>query len=97
MEPTIILTDDPKSVTMVEEIFGPVLTVGGLRIAAFETCLTGVGQVYVYDEAEYDETLRLIDTTTAYALTGSMYAVLFFCKLLILISSGEASHRIAQR
>jgi len=27
VEPTVILTEDPKSVTMVEEIFGPVLTV----------------------------------------------------------------------
>ena len=27
VQPTIILTKDPKSVTMVEEIFGPVLTV----------------------------------------------------------------------
>lgn len=27
VEPTIILTKDPKSITMVEEIFGPVLTV----------------------------------------------------------------------
>ena len=28
IQPTVILTKDPKSVTMVEEIFGPVLTVG---------------------------------------------------------------------
>lgn len=28
VQPTVILTKDPKSVTMVEEIFGPVLTVG---------------------------------------------------------------------
>lgn len=27
IRPTVILTKDPKSVTMVEEIFGPVLTV----------------------------------------------------------------------
>lgn len=27
VHPTVILTTDPKSVTMVEEIFGPVLTV----------------------------------------------------------------------
>lgn len=27
VQPTVILTKDPKSVTMVEEIFGPVLTV----------------------------------------------------------------------
>lgn len=28
VQPTVILTKDPRSVTMVEEIFGPVLTVG---------------------------------------------------------------------
>jgi len=56
VEPTVILTADPGSVTMVEEIFGPVLT------------------VYVYNEAEYDKTLELIDTTTAYALTGSIFS-----------------------
>lgn len=28
VQPTVILTKDPKSITMVEEIFGPVLTVG---------------------------------------------------------------------
>ena len=28
IQPTVVLTKDPKSVTMVEEIFGPVLTVG---------------------------------------------------------------------
>lgn len=39
---------------MVEEIFGPVLT------------------VYVYEDDKYEETCKLIDTTTAYALTGSM-------------------------
>jgi hypothetical protein len=27
VQPTIILTKDPKSITMVEEVFGPVLTV----------------------------------------------------------------------
>jgi 1-pyrroline-5-carboxylate dehydrogenase len=36
VEPTIILTNDPKSVTMVEEVFGPVLTVCGI-VVVFET------------------------------------------------------------
>jgi acyl-CoA reductase-like NAD-dependent aldehyde dehydrogenase len=27
IQPTVILTQDPKSITMVDEIFGPVLTV----------------------------------------------------------------------
>lgn len=54
VQPTVILTKDPKSVTMVEEIFGPVLT------------------VYVYQDADFEKTLDLIDTSTQYALTGSM-------------------------
>ncbi|PFH50168.1 hypothetical protein AMATHDRAFT_61661 [Amanita thiersii Skay4041] len=56
IQPTVILTKDPKSVTMVEEIFGPVMT------------------VFVYDDADFDKTLDLIDTTTGYALTGSIFA-----------------------
>ncbi|CAL1700066.1 unnamed protein product [Somion occarium] len=56
VQPTVILTKDPKSVTMVEEIFGPVLT------------------VYVYDDKDYEKTLELIDTSTAYGLTGSIFA-----------------------
>ncbi|RPD66798.1 delta-1-pyrroline-5-carboxylate dehydrogenase [Lentinus tigrinus ALCF2SS1-7] len=56
VQPTVILTKDPKSVTMVDEIFGPVLT------------------VYVYDDADWEKTIELIDTTTTYALTGSIFA-----------------------
>ncbi|KAF8748558.1 Delta-1-pyrroline-5-carboxylate dehydrogenase [Rhizoctonia solani] len=56
VQPTVILTKDPKSVTMVEEIFGPVLT------------------IYVYDDEEFDETCKLIDSTTTYALTGSIFS-----------------------
>jgi 1-pyrroline-5-carboxylate dehydrogenase len=29
--------------------------------------------VYVFEDADYEKTLDLIDTTTEYALTGSMY------------------------
>ncbi|KAG8718998.1 1-pyrroline-5-carboxylate dehydrogenase [Ceratobasidium sp. 395] len=56
VQPTVILTKDPKSVTMVEEIFGPVLT------------------VYVYEDGKFDETCKLIDSTTTYALTGSIFS-----------------------
>ncbi|CCO32831.1 1-pyrroline-5-carboxylate dehydrogenase [Rhizoctonia solani AG-1 IB] len=56
VQPTVILTKDPKSVTMVEEIFGPVLT------------------VYVYEDDKFDETCKLIDGTTSYALTGSIFS-----------------------
>ncbi|OBZ70478.1 Delta-1-pyrroline-5-carboxylate dehydrogenase [Grifola frondosa] len=50
------LTKDPKSITMVDEIFGPVLT------------------VYVYEDNDFEKTLDLIDTSTTYALTGSIFA-----------------------
>ena len=56
VEPTILLTKNPKSKTMVEEIFGPVLT------------------IYVYPDAEWQETLKLVDETSAYALTGAIFA-----------------------
>ncbi|KZT70353.1 delta-1-pyrroline-5-carboxylate dehydrogenase 1 [Daedalea quercina L-15889] len=56
VQPTVILTTDPHSVTMEEEIFGPVLT------------------VYVYEDDDFDKTLDLIDTTSPYALTGSIFA-----------------------
>lgn len=56
IEPTVILTTDPKYTTMEEEIFGPVLT------------------VYVYDDKNFEKTLKLVDTTSPYALTGSIFA-----------------------
>lgn len=56
IEPTVILTKDPSSLTMCEEIFGPVMT------------------LYVYNPANYDQTLTLIDETSPYALTGSVFA-----------------------
>lgn len=58
VEPTVILTKDPKSVTMVEEIFGPVLTI----------------YVYDDAEMSLDEILHLVDTTSEYALTGAIIA-----------------------
>ncbi|WVQ83587.1 1-pyrroline-5-carboxylate dehydrogenase [Cryptococcus sp. DSM 104549] len=56
IKPTVIVTKDPKSLTMTTEIFGPVLT------------------VYVYEDSEYENMFELIDTTTEYALTGSIFA-----------------------
>jgi 1-pyrroline-5-carboxylate dehydrogenase len=35
--------------------------------------LMGTYQVYVYDDADFDKTLDLINTTSEYALTGAMY------------------------
>ncbi len=54
--PTVILTQDPYYESMVEEIFGPVLT------------------VYVYADKALDQTLTILDTTSAYALTGAVFA-----------------------
>lgn len=54
VEPTLIEANDPKYVTMCEELFGPILT------------------IYVYDENKYEETLKLVDSTSPYALTGSI-------------------------
>jgi len=54
--PTTVVTTNPKFRTMVEEIFGPVLT------------------IYVYPDAHYEQTLDLVDQTSAYALTGSIIA-----------------------
>lgn len=56
IEPTVILTTDPHSETMEEEIFGPVVT------------------VYLYEDDKYDETLKLVDETSAYALTGAIFS-----------------------
>jgi 1-pyrroline-5-carboxylate dehydrogenase len=56
IEPTVLQAFDPQSVTMVEEIFGPVLT------------------VYVYQPENFEQTLELIDATSPYALTGSVFS-----------------------
>ena len=56
IEPTIILAQDPKYVTMCEELFGPVLS------------------IYVYKDELYSETLKLVDGSSAYALTGSIFS-----------------------
>ncbi|KAG1897716.1 pyrroline-5-carboxylate dehydrogenase rocA [Suillus fuscotomentosus] len=51
--PYSILTKDPESITMKEEISDPVIT------------------VYVYDDANYEKTLELIDNISPNTLTGS--------------------------
>lgn len=56
IEPTVILTKDPSSVTMCEEIFGPVIT------------------LYLYHAENFEQTLELVDHTSPYALTGSIFA-----------------------
>ncbi|MDE2490348.1 MAG: L-glutamate gamma-semialdehyde dehydrogenase [Elusimicrobia bacterium] len=56
VSPTVLECGDPKSLTMREEIFGPVLS------------------VHVYPEKKWKETLRLVDETSPYALTGAVFA-----------------------
>jgi 1-pyrroline-5-carboxylate dehydrogenase len=56
VSPTIIETSDPKSATMTEEIFGPVLT------------------VHPYPANKWKDTLKLVDESTPYALTGAVFA-----------------------
>ena len=54
IEPTVIVTEDPKYTTMCAELFGPVLT------------------VYLFDDADWSETLQMVDETSEYALTGAV-------------------------
>ncbi|MFV9551939.1 L-glutamate gamma-semialdehyde dehydrogenase [Algibacter sp. PT7-4] len=56
IEPTVIVTKDPKYTTMCTELFGPVIT------------------IYVYADDAYAETLKLVDETSEYALTGAILA-----------------------
>jgi 1-pyrroline-5-carboxylate dehydrogenase len=54
--PTVLRVQDPRYVTMCEELFGPVLS------------------VYVYEPERFEEILDIVDTTSPYALTGSIFA-----------------------
>jgi 1-pyrroline-5-carboxylate dehydrogenase len=56
IEPTVIVTKDASSLTMCEEVFGPVMT------------------IYVYHAENFEQTLELVDSTSPYALTGSIMA-----------------------
>lgn len=56
IDPTVLVVEDPKYVTMCEEIFGPVLS------------------VYVYPDKEFEETLKLLDNTSPYGLTGAIFS-----------------------
>lgn len=56
IEPTVILTTNPKYNTMCTELFGPVVT------------------IYIYDDAKWSETLKLVDETSEYALTGAVFS-----------------------
>ncbi|PIE76269.1 1-pyrroline-5-carboxylate dehydrogenase [bacterium DOLJORAL78_65_58] len=56
IEPTVIEATDPHYESMVEEIFGPVLT------------------IFVYEDKDLLKTLRLCDSSSAYALTGAIFS-----------------------
>jgi 1-pyrroline-5-carboxylate dehydrogenase len=56
IEPTVIVTTNPKYETLTTELFGPVLT------------------IYVYEDAQWAETLKLVDETSPYALTGAIFS-----------------------
>jgi 1-pyrroline-5-carboxylate dehydrogenase len=56
IEPTIIVTTNPKYITMETELFGPIIT------------------IFVYEDAQWEATLQLVDTTSDYALTGAIFS-----------------------
>lgn len=56
VHPTVIETTNPQYESMVEEIFGPILS------------------VFVYEDAEWKETLKLVDSSSPYSLTGSVFS-----------------------
>jgi 1-pyrroline-5-carboxylate dehydrogenase len=56
IEPTIIVTTNPKYATMETELFGPIVT------------------IFVYEDAQWEETLQLVDSTSDYALTGAIFS-----------------------
>ena len=56
IEPTVIVTNDPKYTTMETELFGPIVT------------------VYIYADQDWTNTLKLVDETSEYALTGAVFS-----------------------
>jgi 1-pyrroline-5-carboxylate dehydrogenase len=56
IEPTVIVTTNPKYATMETELFGPVVT------------------IFVYEDSKWAETLKLVDETSEYALTGAIFS-----------------------
>lgn len=56
IEPTVIVTTNPKYTTMETELFGPVMT------------------LYIYEDSDWSNTLKLVDETSEYALTGAVFS-----------------------
>ncbi|MGH1518178.1 L-glutamate gamma-semialdehyde dehydrogenase [Chryseobacterium sp. JK1] len=56
VHPTVIETTNPQYESMVEEIFGPILS------------------VFVYEDQDWKETLKVVDSSSPYSLTGSVFS-----------------------
>ena len=56
IQPTILLTTNPKYTTMETELFGPIVT------------------IYIYEDKDWSKTLKLVDETSEYALTGAVFS-----------------------
>ncbi|MGE8556448.1 MAG: L-glutamate gamma-semialdehyde dehydrogenase [Chryseobacterium jejuense] len=56
VHPTVIETTNSQYESMVEEIFGPILS------------------VFVYEDADWKETLKVVDSSSPYSLTGSVFS-----------------------
>ncbi|AZA99522.1 L-glutamate gamma-semialdehyde dehydrogenase [Chryseobacterium joostei] len=56
VHPTVIETTNSQYESMVEEIFGPILS------------------VFVYEDKDWKETLKVVDSSSPYSLTGSVFS-----------------------
>ena len=56
IKPTVVVTTNPNSRMLSEEIFGPVVS------------------IYVYPDSEFEKALELVDSTSAYSLTGAVFS-----------------------
>ncbi len=56
VEPTVVITTNPKFKTMEQELFGPLVT------------------IYIYPDNEFEKTLKLVDETAPYGLTGAIFS-----------------------
>jgi 1-pyrroline-5-carboxylate dehydrogenase len=54
IDPTVLVTTNPRYDSMERELFGPLVT------------------VYVYEDNQWEDTLKLVDSTSEYALTGAI-------------------------
>lgn len=75
IEPTIVQTMDPLDKIHTEEIFGPVVSVCTSSRSSFDV-ISNIFlylQIYVYKDKNLDETMKLVDESTAFALTGAVF------------------------